>query len=164
MRVKGEMVSLRLTDGTWLRLPTFDQQLAAQLGANIGLAMSKFTGDDRANPDASPLQRHGRSPGQWRRELLKLPVGHTNYRDNRLSADQVLAILQDPAQPPEYRVGAAMVLRGTTEPRYRIAIEQAAQACANGPLRIALMSADQEQLEETALAEAESLYLHGSHS
>lgn len=98
------------------------------------------------------LNRKGRSFAEWRKALSGLLQGGT-YRDATVTEDVLLAVLENPSEDRDRRLGAAMLLRVAAPeaaPRIRIA----AETSADDELRAALERAAEEELDDATLERA----------
>ncbi|MDI1483169.1 hypothetical protein [Polyangium sp. y55x31] len=98
------------------------------------------------------LDRKGRSLAEWRNALTGLIQGG-DYRNAMITEDALLAVLEDPAEDRDRRLGAAMLLRVAAPeaaPRIRIA----AETSADDELRAALERAAEEELDDATLERA----------
>jgi hypothetical protein len=161
IEVGAAAVSLALTDGSLLtaraRALTTDQQ--EQLRARLADAHATWSNGNREVAATAGLERRGRSVAAWRTALSTLLEREEGYRQRATTPDQLLAALDSAAAPAERRIGAAMALvaGGDLEVRRRVRI--AAEASANGRLRVALESVaggiHDDELIEDALDSAD---------
>ena len=103
---------------------------------------------------APALERHGRPLSEWRTALGALLSVEPGYRSTPLTPDDLLAALEDPAAPPDRRIGAALALRSASHPEARTRIRIAAESSADDDLRIALEQAAEDELDDTTLERA----------
>ena len=129
-----------------------DQMLALKHRIDMGLAA-------HADAPAAParlalLDRRGRTLADWREALDQVVNDDTGYRRQPLSRDDVVAIVESPNASVERRIGAAVALQQLdgeeAGPRIRIA----AEACAEGRTREALLRIADEEHEHRAVLEA----------
>ncbi len=96
------------------------------------------------------LARHGRPVEEW---LRALGNSEGDFRSAPVSAEELLALVEDPSQQSTARAAAAVALRSSASDEDRDRIRIAAEACAGDKLRIALREAA-DPLSERALHEA----------
>jgi len=104
--------------------------------------------------DLDELDRAGRSLREWRQHLTQLLERGSRYRTRALQRDDVLRVAEDPAASPERRVGAAFALAACADDAERKRLRIAAESCAHRPLRIALQSATEGEIEAEAVEQA----------
>lgn len=100
------------------------------------------------------LERRGRSLRNWRAAVVAALRPASEYRSAAHGPDDAQRILEDPKAQAEQRVGAALALVGSGEPRAAEKVRAAAAACANTRLRVALSSAADEDADLAAIEEA----------
>jgi hypothetical protein len=85
----------------------------------------------------------------WLSGLRKL-AGEPGYRQASASAEQLWALVSDPAKDAPTRAGAAFALRSGIDPAGRVRLRRVAETCAEPRLRVALdaVAAPEEDLEE----------------
>jgi hypothetical protein len=115
----------------------------------------------RGTADVSPalrdaLARGERSVGAWREHLARAFTKERSlnegYRDVPPVDEETLAsIVEDPAQPPEQRVGAALAVALAEEPKLKARVRIAASASIDPDLRAALEEAAEGELAEGRL-------------
>lgn len=103
---------------------------------------------------AAALERRGRPLAAWREALRGLLAAEAGYRIASFTPDDVLDALEDPAAPPDRRIGAAVALSAAGVPEARARIRIAAEASADEDLRAALEQAAEGEIEEAALTRA----------
>ncbi len=96
------------------------------------------------------LARRGRPLEEW---LRALGSSEGDFRSAPVSADELLALVEDPSQQSTARAAAAVALRSSASDEDRDRIRMAAEACAGDELRIALREAADPSSEQ-ALHEA----------
>lgn len=128
---------------------TYDpnNQLArrAALAQRIDRALARFrdTSSDTGSAAARLLDRGSRPISEWR-EALSRDAGEA-YREQRLDADQLVNVLENPKSPIGQRLGAAFAL-GAREHQARA--HTAIAASANPKVRILLEKAAEGSLDE----------------
>ncbi len=158
-RVPGVgVLALRLVDGSTVSLSTRD--LSADARVEL---LARFEEASRAWRDGGTdtavehrLARRGRPVEQWRTSLTSALESAEGYREEPLTREALLRVLASPAAPAEQRIGAALALTLTLDrqPAAQEIVLDAAFACANPRLRIALEKAAEGELDEAALDEA----------
>jgi hypothetical protein len=99
----------------------------------------------------SALERQGRPIAVWREALRKLLAAEGDYRTVALTPEDVLEALEDPAAPPDRRIGAALALAAAGHPEARARIRIAAETSADEEMRAVLAQAAEEAVDEAAL-------------
>jgi hypothetical protein len=97
------------------------------------------------------LDRGGRSASAWRAAMRALLAAPENYREQAVTRDALVEVLESPGAPAERRVGAALALAGADDPETRTRIRVAAGACADERLRIALELAASDGLDDDGI-------------
>lgn len=97
------------------------------------------------------LDRGGRSLAVFREHLLALGEERSDYRRIALSREDIVAVLGDPAAPPERRVAAALALSRVEAPEVKERVRIAVSACADEDLKRALSAAAEDELSEELL-------------
>lgn len=153
-------VTLHLTDGTAIRARArnLSDEARATIEERVGAALA-LRGGRAAEPGAlAELDRGARTAAEWRAALSGLLSSDRGYRAARLTREQVLGVLENPAAPAARRIGAALALARSAGPgadadstaRTRIA----ASASANERVRVALEKIAAGQLDDAAIDEA----------
>jgi len=105
------------------------------------------------------LDRQGRSDEEWREALRELVKHRGDYRKAAVPKERVRALLQDPAAPPEQRLGAAVALVEAEDPEARRILVSISENIADPELIDAIDSlaeeAEEFEVEEVAI-EAEA--------
>ena len=105
------------------------------------------------------LDRQGRSDEEWREALRELVKHRGDYRKAAVPKERVRALLQDPAAPPEQRLGAAVALVEAEDPEARRILVSISENIADPELIDAIDSlaeeAEEFEVEEVAI-EAET--------
>jgi hypothetical protein len=153
-------LELTLDDGSTLSVrasPVAGATVAAIIAARRRAFEAQ--GADRV---VAAVVRGGRSFGDWRDALAALlSPGQARFRRGAVNPDDLVRVVEDPGATPEQRVGAAYALASHGDaPRERLRI--AAEGCAQPALRIALENASAGELDEEALAEAQSAFAERS--
>lgn len=117
-------------------------------------AMARRSGNEMPEGALELLDRNGRSVEAWRAELRRLAARGESYRETALAAERLAEVVGDPDATPERRIGAAVVLAGTSDAGVRRRVRIAIDACADGDMRIALERAAEGEISETELARA----------
>ncbi len=157
VRADGDKIELSLRDGRReiVRLPR-----GANLdGANaIALRIDQAIRAHLRAPDAQArldlLARGGRPLADWRAAVGKLTERAGGYRAAGLSADDLAAIVQNPASSSEHRMGAALALASIKTAAQKDHLRIAADACASEPMRIALGKLADGEVDEDSVEEA----------
>lgn len=110
---------------------------------------------ETARPPLEALDRRGRTVDAWRESLRGLVSG-VAYRRETLTADDLIATLDDPSAPAERRLAAAMCLHDVAAPDAVTRIRVAADACASDELRVALERAAVGEVDEATAARVRS--------
>jgi len=101
------------------------------------------------------LDRQGRSDEEWREALRELVKHRGDYRKAAVPKERVRALLQDPAAPPEQRLGAAVALVEAEDPEARRILVSISENIADPELRDAIDSlvdeAEEFEVEEVAI-------------
>ena len=105
----------------------------------------------------SSLARGSRSIAEWRAWLRTAATASGGFRDATLPVESLEALLADPGASTEERIGAAIALResgvlGPANVQNRIRV--AAEATANPHVRVALLAAAEDEIDETVLDKA----------
>jgi hypothetical protein len=101
---------------------------------------------------AAEFGRRGRSIEAWRAAIVGPREG--GYRGLRVEDDDALSVLEDLRAPTELRIGAALALRGTTDPALGRRVRVAVYACPDDDLRAALSEAAYGDLDAGTLDRA----------
>lgn len=102
------------------------------------------------------LERQGRHLAAWHEALRRIGTAVGGYRDPAVMTQSLAAVVEDPAEHPERRVGAALALAESgPEARHRISL--AADACADPSLARALKAAAGQRIDEEALQRASAI-------
>lgn len=112
------------------------------------------TGSTEQHPGAT-FARRGQTIDEWRAQLRRMLSADPSFRRRPISSDDAARVLADPAVAVERRVGAALALCELDREGAEQPIRFAAEATADAPVRIALLST----LEEDAQATEEALAL-----
>jgi hypothetical protein len=96
------------------------------------------------------LDRHGRAIGSWILELRGRASGASDYRNASLHPDDLAAVLEDGAASAERRIAAAAALARDDAGRRRVRV--AAEACADDRLRVAILEAAEDEVDERRIA------------
>ena len=99
------------------------------------------------------LDRRGRSAQAWLDDLRRVAKAAGGYREPAVMHQSLAAVIGDPGEIPERRVGAALALL-EANPKARGRIKAAAGACAEPHLSAALEQAARGQVDDAALAAA----------
>jgi hypothetical protein len=103
------------------------------------------------------LERRGRSSAEWRSAMdALLARSEGGYREVRLDPDALARVAENPAQPADRRVGAALALARTDDPGVRQRLRFAVETCADERLRASLERAMQGEVAEEDLAAVEA--------
>ena len=102
------------------------------------------------------LDRRGRPPAEWLRELSALTQKEAGYRDMAIDREELVQVLLDAGTPAERRIGAAVALCAGDEPQIRDRVRIAADSCANERLRVAIDAVADGELDEETLEQATS--------
>jgi hypothetical protein len=145
-RVEGDSV-----DVMSVKFTKIDQAWALEQRIREAAAL-RARGEER-HAGAELLDRAGRSLEEWREALAGL-VGGQGYRRTSLTAEDLIGVLEDPRTAPGRRIGAAVALRASGHPEARARIRIAADACGSDPVREALESAAEDELDEPKLKRA----------
>ena len=125
---------------------------ALQERIRLGIANSDEETSQRAR--AALLDRNDRRPDEWLQELRKLAAADTSYRKEKLSEDDLTAILAASTTTPEQRLGAACALRQLDAAKASAQIRVAAETCADPELRGALLRIADDEEDDAAIEEA----------
>lgn len=140
-----------------LRIACADADLAEALAARINAAGARARGGQRPTPVAEVLDPGERELPAWREALSRLLRAEGRYRSAAVDLEDVADVLEDPAAPPRLRIGAALALRGSDEPRARVRVRLAAEACAEDRVRAALEAAAGEgEIDDEVIKKAMS--------
>jgi len=96
--------------------------------------------DEAAQRPAASFARQGLSIEDWKARLRRMLSADPSFRGQRVSPDAASTVLSDPTATLEQRVGAALALREVDHDAAEEPIRFAAAACAEKPVRIALLS------------------------
>lgn len=103
------------------------------------------------------LERRGRPAAEWRAAMdALLARSEGGYREVRLDPDALARVAENPAQPPERRVGAALALARVDDPGVHQRLRFAVETCADERLRVSLERAIQGEVAEDELAAVEA--------
>jgi len=152
----GAPVILHLTDGTALRARTvvFPRDQREEVGLRIEEARGAWAAGQAGTAAPPRLDRNGRSAAAWRAALRELLTAPDGYREQAVTRDALLMLLESPATSVEHRVAAALALEGADDPEGSSRIRVAAGACADPRLRIALERAADGVLDDEAIDQA----------
>jgi hypothetical protein len=148
----GRRVQLALVDGRAIALAPSTAEagelLEARLREALGAARSGV-----AEAKLALLDRAGATVDAWRARLVELSSA-SGYRDVRLDASDLYAVLEDAKCPRERRVAAAFTLasRGGDGAHRRLRV--VAAGCASESLRVSLERAAEGELEAEEDADA----------
>ena len=101
------------------------------------------------------LSREGRSDEEWREALRALVAHQGEYRRATVPRERVKEILEDPAAPPEQRLGAAVALVEAADREAHRILVRVSDGVANPELRGPLVKLAKEA-EEAHEVEVES--------
>lgn len=105
------------------------------------------------------LDRKGRPAADWRAAMdTLLARSEGGYREVRLDPDALARVAENPAQPPDRRIGAALALSKVDDPHVQQRLRFAVDTCADEKLRVSLERATRGEVldEELASIEAEA--------
>ena len=100
------------------------------------------------------LDRNDRRTDEWLQAVRKLAAADTSYRKEKLSEDDLAAILAASTTTPEQRLGAACALRQLDAAKASAQIRVAAETCADPKLRGALLRIADDEENDAAIEEA----------
>lgn len=100
------------------------------------------------------LDRNGRELAAWKEDLASVLRPEGDYRNLRISADDLGGIIVDPQAPAERRVAAAVALSAQEAGEARRRVRIAAQSSADADLQAALEQAAEGEIDEAALSRA----------
>ncbi len=149
-------MTLRLTDGSSVEARTrhLSDAERAQLTARIEDARRAWDAGG-ASPNAlAQLDRNGRSAAAWRAAMRELLDAPGSYREQAVTRDALVEVLESPAAPVERRMAAALALAGAVDGDGPARIRVAAAACADERVRVALSLAADDGLDDAAMEEA----------
>jgi hypothetical protein len=149
-------VTLHLQGGETLRARARNLDEAAQetIQARVNAALA-LRGARSAEPGAlAQLDKGSRTGAAWRDALSGLLDKDRGYRAARLTREQILGVLENPAAPAGRRIGAALALAGTGDSEAATRIRIAAGAAANERVRVALEKIAGGEIEAEAIDEA----------
>ena len=118
-------------------------------------ALAAGGGGALAQVDLERLERCGRPLAAWREELGKLLGEAGDYRRRGLSAEDLGAVIEDPAAPVERRIGAAVALGSVRRDEARRRVRVATLATVDDDLRKALERAAEGEIEAALLEREE---------
>jgi hypothetical protein len=157
-------------DEAYLQLSTSDDVLVsirASGGAGATAAriieqrLRSYQRDDSELVVAA-LDRGGRSVDEWKASLSALlDPAAGNFRRGAIQADHLLALVSDPRATPARRVGAAFALVAHDKSS-ESCLRDAVEGCAEPALRRALERASLGEIDEAALARAQSVAAEAS--
>jgi hypothetical protein len=102
------------------------------------------------------LDRSGRTAAAWKDDLAGLLRTESDYRNLRISAEDLGEVIVDARAPVARRVAAAVALAPGHADEARRRVRIAVEASADTDLRAALEQAAEGEIDETAIARAES--------
>lgn len=103
------------------------------------------------------LDRRGRTVDEWRGAMdALLARSEGGYREVRLDPDALARVAENPAQPPDRRIGAALALSRLDDPGVRERLRFAVDGCADERLRVSLERAMAGQVVEDEMVEVEA--------
>ncbi len=105
------------------------------------------------------LDRKGRPAADWRSAMdALLARSEGGYREVRLDPDALARVAENPAQPPDRRIGAALALSRVEDPHVQRRLRFAVETCVDERLRVTLDRATRGEIvdEELALIEADA--------
>lgn len=103
------------------------------------------------------LERRGRSAAEWRGAMdALLARSEGGYREVRLDPDALARVAENPAQPADRRIGAALALARLDDPGLHQRLRFAVDTCADERLRVSLERAIAGEVAEDELAEVEA--------
>lgn len=133
------------------RLPASGPAQADAVAGCIRAALAEARDDGARAALLEKLDRGGRRFDAWLKELRALSKGQSRYREAAGDPRELLDIAKSGAVSPVRRIAAAAVLAGHEDPKLRIELREAAAACANLRLRVALEKASEGEIEESDL-------------
>ncbi|RLB62174.1 MAG: hypothetical protein DRI90_09665 [Deltaproteobacteria bacterium] len=152
----AHQLAIELTDGTSIELGAPERQATA---AQQAIQAARGRHQVATRIDAGALERQDRGTEQWVQELQAIGAGaRWSHRQASLSQDDLWALVESPASPPECRAAAAVALDLEAPPAKK-RLRLTAKTTASRPLRLALekvaTTEDDEALVE-ALASLEA--------
>jgi hypothetical protein len=148
----GSLAIVRL-DGARVRLagPTLAAAERARLEGLLEAGLAAVT---EPLPDRTALlARGGRPIAEWRRALARV-VEREGYRSRGLSLEEAEAVLAAARAPASLRIGAAMAIAASGEPRGAERIRAVAADCPDPRLGAALRAAAEEEPSERVIDRA----------
>jgi hypothetical protein len=149
-------VTLHLGDGSLVRARArhLDDAAQAAIQARVQAALAVRRARSAEPSALAELDRGQRSGAAWRAALAALLDQDRGYRAARLTRDQILGVLENPAAPPGRRIGAALALAESGDQDAVSRIRIAAGSSANQKVRIALEKIACGDIEAAAIDEA----------
>ena len=134
-------VSLTMTDGRELRLPTgqFEAAKVASIALAQAIERARANTDDEAqlvSPDM--LARSGRTPKEWILALRRLGAELGDMRRSAVPLDALLRVVEDGKATPADRARAAVAALASEDQTAKARVRIASQSTAQPKLRLAL--------------------------
>lgn len=152
----ADHVTLDLTDGTSVRARArhLDSSAQAAIQARVQDALAARRARSAEPSALAELDRAGRTAPEWRTALSGLLAQDRGYRAARLTREQILGVLENPAAPAARRIGAAIALTHSGDHEASSRIRVAAGSSANQRVRVALEKIAAGEMEDAAVDEA----------
>lgn len=152
----GDHVTLHLDGGSRLRARArhLDEAAQAAIQARVQDALAARRARSAEPAALADLDRRGRPGGLWREALAGLLSRDPGYRAARLTREQILGVLDNPAAPAGRRIGAALALASSGDHEAASRVRVAAGSAANRRVRIALEKIAAGELDAAAVDEA----------
>jgi len=137
---EGEEHRIRLSGFSGEVAPAVEERLRGMLEQSAQMLMPQ-------------LSREGRSDEEWREALGALVAHRGEYRKAAVPRERVKEILQDPAAPPEQRLGAAVALVEAADREAHRILVRVSDGVADPELRgpLVKLAKEAEESEEVAV-------------